>query len=151
MKRQLLIWSTAIASLAGLLSASAAVHYVNLNSTNAVPPFLSWATAATVIQDAVDAATAGEQTAVTNGCHQTGGRVVQGTLTNRVAVTKALPLRSVNGPDVTVIRGHQVPGTITGEGAVRCVYLAGGATLAGFTLEGGATSEWGDGAGGPHG
>ena len=58
--------------VAGLLLASAAsalavVRYVDVNSTNAAPPFITWTTAATNIQDAVDAAVAGDEIVVTNG------------------------------------------------------------------------------------
>jgi hypothetical protein len=42
---------------------------VDVNSTNATPPYTDWTTAATNIQDAVDAA-------VTNGTYATGGRNV---------------------------------------------------------------------------
>ena len=42
-------------------SALAGVHYVDLNSTNAMPPYTNWATAATNIQDALDAAVAGDE------------------------------------------------------------------------------------------
>src|SRR5690349_15052877 len=42
-------------------SALADVHYVDVNSTNATPPYTNWPTAATNIQDAVDAAVAGDE------------------------------------------------------------------------------------------
>ena len=118
----------------------AAVHYVALNSPNPSPPYTNWATAATVIQDAVDAAGAGDEIVVTNGTYATGGRTVSAhTLTNRVAMPQALSLRSVNGPEFTVIEGYQEPGDTNGYSAVRCVYLGSGGILSGFTLTNGAT------------
>jgi hypothetical protein len=62
--------------LASAGSAFAAVRYVDANSTNATPPYTSWATAAATIQQAVDAAAAGDEIVVTNGVYATGGRAV---------------------------------------------------------------------------
>jgi len=133
MKTKLLLLCVA-GLLVALTRAQAATHYVDAASTNPVPPYADWPTAAAAIQDAVDAALAGDEIVVTNGVYQTGARAVYG-MSNRVAVTKAVTVRSVNGPEVTRIIGSGP----TGPNAVRCVYLTNAATLAGFTLTNGVT------------
>src|ERR1044071_41632 len=85
-----------------LVSPLAAVHYVDANNSAPVSPYTSWATAANVIQDAVDVSISGDQVVVTNGIYANGGRVVYDSFTNRVAVQKAIDLRSVNGPQFTL-------------------------------------------------
>jgi hypothetical protein len=127
------------------INAPATVLYVDLNSTNPTSPYSDWSTAATNIQDAVDASANGDLILVTNGIYRTGGHAVNGyALTNRVAVTKAIIVQSVNGSATTTIQGYQIPGATNGDGAVRCAYLTNGATLVGFTLTNGATRVSGD-------
>jgi len=110
------------------LRAGATTYYVNVNNTVPVSPFTNWNTAATDIQSAIDASSVGDQILVTNGTYQTGVKFWNGN--NRVAVTKAVMLQSVNGPQFT---------TINSSGSIRCVYLTNGAFLSGFTLTGGGT------------
>src|SRR5436190_23971118 len=81
-----------IFALLFVASALADVHYVDVNSTNATPPYTNWTTAATNIQDAVDAALAGDDVVVTNGIYYP------------VGVGEALSMRSVNGPQFTFIQ-----------------------------------------------
>jgi hypothetical protein len=129
------IWISGITLLILTMNVPAAVRYVDLSSPNPTPPYTDWNSAATNIQDAINAAADGDQILVTNGVYNTGGQTVYGSLTNRVAVTKPLSLQSVNGPAVTILEGFP----IIGENAVRCVYLTNGASLVGFTLTKGAT------------
>jgi len=131
-----------IAELMGIPPPVSTVRYVNLNNTSPAPPYTNWATAATTIQDAIDASTRGDQILMTNGVYKTGGRIVPGAGgTNRVVVNQALTIQSVNGPEVTVIEGHQATtGDYSRTDAIRCVYLANGASLSGFTLTNGDTA-----------
>ena len=115
--------------LAATSSALATVRYVNVNNANPTPPYTNWATAATFIQNAVDAAGAGDQIVVTNGTYAGGSRVDPDyAYPTRVVVDKPLTLQSVNGPDVTIINGG---------GTARCLYLTNNATMVGFTLTNG--------------
>jgi hypothetical protein len=125
-------------------NAAATVRYVDLNSASPSPPYTNWATAATNIQDAVDVATGGDEVVVTNGLYATGGRVVHGTMTNRVVIDKALTVRSVNGPQATLIEGRAAGIATNGDGAIRCVYLGTNAVLSGFTLTNGHTRTAGE-------
>jgi len=120
-------------------------YYVDINSTYPIPPYTNWATASTDIQSAVNQTTNGDLVLVNPGAYQTGGEMVNGYgLTNRVVITNAITVQSVNGPGYTIIEGYQVPNLTNGSSAVRCVYLNNNATLVGFTLTNGATLSFGD-------
>ncbi len=121
--------------------------YVNAASGNATPPYTSWDTAASNIQDAVDLAMEDDTVLVTNGVYNRGGRALgTNSLANRVLIEGPITVRSVNGAAATTIAGAQDPVSTNGPAAVRCVWLASDATLAGFTLANGATRAWDAGA-----
>ena len=110
--------------LLAISNLSAGTLFVSLQSTNPVPPFPNWATAATNIQQAVNAAAAGDDVVVTNGIY------------GAVNVDKPLFLRSVNGPQVTIIDPARQS---------RCACLTNGTSLAGFWLRHGAADLFGGG------
>ncbi|MBN1268595.1 MAG: hypothetical protein JXB04_03330, partial [Kiritimatiellae bacterium] len=140
------VWSAAAALVAGL--AGLAIHgadlYVWTNSPYPGLPFNAWTNAAWTIQEAVDAALEGDAVIVTDGFYNAGARVTPGySLSNRVVITNAILVRSVNGPDATIIAGAPASGGGFGADAVRCVYMSAGA-LSGFTLTNGLTRQDGD-------
>src|SRR5207248_2843330 len=124
--------------LIGCATATAVERFVSLQGGH-VAPFTDWISAATNIQAAIDVASAGDVITVTNGVYHTGGKVMAGDLTNRVALDKALTVHSVNGQSVTIIQGECDPASTNGPGAVRCAWLTNGTLLEGFSLVGGGT------------
>ena len=66
---------TVLILLLAVSNLSAATHYVSLESRNPAPPYTNWTTAAHVIQDAVNAAVAGDTVLVTNGVYAVGATV----------------------------------------------------------------------------
>ena len=121
--------------------ANAATYYVDASRPDNAGAGTSWETAKKTIQAAVDVTSDGDTVIVTNGVYNTGTTVTPGyTLKNRVVITKAITVRSVNGPDATVIEGSGTNYFGTSS-AVRCAYMNNG-VLSGFTLRGGATDRY---------
>ncbi len=120
------------------LNVNAITRYVSPSGTH-VSPFTSWATAATNIQAAVDAASDGDSVLVADGTYDNGGAVTPAwphVSINRVMINKSITVQSVNGPAITII---------TGNGIVRCAYVGSNAVLSGFTLRNGRTNPMGSG------
>lgn len=128
--RTIVVPQTNITYTAAFPRVSPAYWYVTTNGSDAAAG-TNWITAKRTIQAAADLARDGDVVTVSNGTYASGGRPAGGgALTNRVAITNAFTVRSLNGPDQTVIRG---------ESGVRGVYLAAGSVLSGFTITNGAT------------
>ena len=117
-----------------------ATNYVSLAGSH-TPPFTSWTTAATNIQDAVDILPVGGVTLVATGTYSQGRRLVDGTY-NRVAVLKTMSLIAQDSdPAKTVILG----GAAGQPDESRCLYLGEAARLTGFTLTNGYAGNFGGG------
>lgn len=140
-------YQLAISNAVGVVTSTVAqlvIHCVNVAGTNPVSPYLTWATAGTNFQDAITASVAGEIVLVTTGVYASGGKTMDGLLTNRVMLDKLLIVTSVNGYSATVIQGAWDPFAVNGIGplAVRCAWLTNYAVLNGFTLRGGGTQHY---------
>lgn len=99
--------------------------FVRQDSPNPAPPYASWDTAAHTLQDAIVFTASDDTVLVTNGVYRTGSAASpEGE--NRVSIPAGVTVRSVHGPEVTVIEGA--------PSGIRCAQLADGAVLSGFTL-----------------
>jgi hypothetical protein len=116
------LFSLMVCGALACLSTRATTLYVWQESPSPASPFTNWTAAAHTIQDAVDAASAGDTVLVTNGVYAS------------VSVNKSVTLTSVDGPATTVVDGG---------GTNRCVWLGTNAFLKGFTLTNGSADSGG--------
>lgn len=101
-------------------------HYVSLEGC-AEWPYTNWTTAAVCVQDAVDAAVAGDTIWVGSGTYQ---------LDHSIIVTNAVALQSFDGADATIFDA---------QGNDRVCYLDGEIVVEGFTLTNGRSPYVGGG------
>ncbi|MGH7967209.1 MAG: immunoglobulin domain-containing protein, partial [Limisphaerales bacterium] len=97
--------------------------FVSQTSTTPVAPYGSWATAATNIQQAVNASAPGDYILVTNGIYP-----------GPVIITQPVPVLALSGARFTVIDGHR---------ADRCVWMTNNARLDGFMITNGTAANGG--------
>jgi hypothetical protein len=114
--------------------ASATIYFVNVGNATPELPFTNWNTAATNIQNAINASANGDQIIVTDGVYNAGLAGGSDGVPDRVAAILPVTIQSVNGPAST---------TISGGNIFRCVYLTNGAELNGFTLTAGVQNGGG--------
>ena len=117
--------------------AQAKTLYVVKDNMNAAWPYTSWSTAAANIQDAVDAAAAGDTVNVNTGEYNSGSTTTPGyTAKNRVVITKNITVHGMSKTGV-IITGQEL------FSRIRCVYMTAG-TLENVTLKNGETLSSGD-------
>lgn len=114
-----------IRNLFGGVEGSVKTNYVALSGTNDLPPFTRWALATPSIQDAVNAAAAGDTVLVSNGLYR---------IDSEILITNAITVASVAGAAGTVVEraaaGTNVPHH-------RVFKITANALLDGFTVQNG--------------
>jgi len=86
-----------IALLSIASTSHATIRYVSLNGGNG-SPYTNWTTAAHNIQDAIDVCADGDTVLVTNGTYQLDATII-------IPANRIITLKSVNGPQLTVLDG----------------------------------------------
>jgi len=148
MKHSMLLTSTVSALLVLIaclaMADSTTNRYVVKDNPHAEAPYDTWTNAAPDIQTAIDVAIAanGDNVIVAPGIYDSGA-TWDGDNSNRVSLVtwrNRVTVRSRdNDPATTIIKGAWDPASTNGLQAVRCVSMASGAQLIGFTLTNGAT------------
>jgi hypothetical protein len=101
------------------------IHYVSPSGGD-IWPFTNWVGAATSIQDAIYTTTPGDTVIVADGSYTNGASI---------AITNAITVKSVNGPDTTIVDG---------QSSYRCFSLGDSACiLSGFTIANGTSDKGG--------
>jgi hypothetical protein len=138
-----------LTALSAALAAFSAEYYVDASRPDDTGVATSWATAKQTIQAAVDLTTDGDTVWVTNGVYDAGGMVApdrpevpSDLLTNRVCITNSIAVQSVNGPDVTFIRGSPGSNGSSDVDSIRGVCMFDG-LLTGFTITNGYAGNGG--------
>jgi hypothetical protein len=122
--------------------AGSPLHYASKAGSDTWP-YSSSGTATPRIQDAIDAALAGEEVRIDSGTYDQGGRAVRG-MGTRMAVDKPLTVRGT-GLLPRFVRGATDPNTGgRGPAAMRCAYVTNGAEVIGLYFSGGHTKTSGD-------
>jgi hypothetical protein len=131
----------ALCLLSSCLLAAGQDRYVSHWGSH-TPPYDSWATAATNLTTALEAAPDNATVWVDRGIYRSG-TYNDGDFFSRARVDRNITLRSLNGLRQTVIEGsfHE-PGTPNGPNAVRGLLLQNG-LVDGFTIRKGATADTG--------
>lgn len=131
---------------AQMASAGLTNRYVVKTNTAAAEPYDTWVNAAGDIQTAINYAKAGETVLVAAATYDLGGITnwpAGSLITNRVAITKVITVKSANNDSTnTIIKGAWAAGGITnGPDSVRGVYMVAGSKLIGFTVTNGAAGS----------
>jgi len=124
-------WITGMLLAGGLAGAvqAATPYFVDSARLDDAGDGQTWETAKKTIQAAVNLTGAGDTVWVTNGTYS---------VTNQITITNAVSLRSINGPDETIIRRQ--------SGDIRVMELtdtSAGAVVSGFTVREGDRADMG--------
>jgi T5SS/PEP-CTERM-associated repeat protein len=122
-------WDTSRLESDGIIKAIyTPAHYVSLDGSD-TSPYTNWVTAATHVQDAINAAADGDTVTVAAGTY---------TLDSEISITNAITLKSSDGAAATILDGNA---------QTRVLYLANeGILVDGFTITNGYCTEKGGGA-----
>ena len=120
------------------------VIYVDASRPDDTGAGTNWITAKKTIQGAVDVVSSTGTIWVTNGVYNSGSAITPGyACSNRVVITNAITVRSVNGAAITIIEGAPGSNGSNDVDSIRGVYMIGGCSLIGFAITNGFTMATG--------